>query len=81
MLEAVSGFVTGTRSSGSGGATGFVETTTNHIWMVWVLGPILLSLFIPQVREPIGQAFTAFFGLWAALWHRLTGFITKDPND
>lgn len=83
LIEGVSDFVTGSRGDkGAGDAGGnTVRDVTDHIWLVWVVGPILLSLFFKEVREPISTALSAFFGLWAALWHRLTGFVTKDPND
>jgi hypothetical protein len=68
------------RGGESGGGT-VVKEVTDHIWLVWVVGPILLSLFFKEVRQPIAAALSAFFGLWAALWARLTGFVTKDPHD
>lgn len=82
-LAAVSDFITdgGRGDGGDSGEASVVKDVTDHIWLVWVVGPILLSLFFKDVREPIGTALSAFFGLWAALWHRLTGFVTKDPND
>lgn len=83
-LAAVSDFITDGGRGDDGGTEGggsVVREVTDHIWLVWVVGPILLSLFFKEVREPIGAALTAFFGLWAALWRRLTGFVTKDPHD
>ena len=82
-ISAVSDFITdgGRGGSDSEGDPSVVKEVTDHIWLVWVVGPILLSLFFKEVREPISTALSAFFGLWAALWHRLTGFVTKDPND
>ena len=81
LLSGVSDFVMGPTKSSGGEGGGVIQDATNHIWLVWIVGPILLSLFFKEVREPIGAALSAFFGLWAALWARLTGLVTKDPND
>lgn len=66
---------------GGEGGESVVKEVTDHIWLVWVVGPILLSLFFKEVRQPISSALSAFFGVWTALWRRLTAWITRDPSD
>lgn len=72
-----------TESSSREGATAasaVVDSWTDFFWY-GVLGLIFLSLFFKDVREPIGQALSAFFGVWSALWARVRAAITRDPND
>lgn len=68
-------------SGGSGEKASIVEQATSHFWLVWIVGPILLTLFIPQIRQPIAAALSAFFTFWKEFWLRATGFVTKRTDD
>jgi len=69
-----------TSREGASTTSAIIDAGTDMVWYI-TLAAILLSLFFPQIRRPIGAALAAFFGLFGAIWVRLKGLVTKDPND